>query len=161
VVAEVPLDRHGGKMPWNGIRETVFGWSDQKFPFDTRRGHKLHLTEAPVVRVVGMAFYDAKHKGSRPNRRRTSAHVAVWEVHPVMSLTILPQATKLGSHRYSRISFHKSQNVIGKIGKRYQYLANHSGICHHLSQESTAQALPFPAPKDQWKWHSEEWSRYT
>jgi hypothetical protein len=36
VVVEVPLDRHGGKTPWNGIRETVFGWSDQKSPFDTR-----------------------------------------------------------------------------------------------------------------------------
>src|SRR5262249_32724332 len=92
VVVEVPLDHHGGKTPWNGIRETVFGWGDQKFPFDTRTGHKLHLVQSPVVRVVGMAFYDAKHKGSRPNRRDTREPVAVWEVHPVMALTILPNA---------------------------------------------------------------------
>jgi hypothetical protein len=89
VVVEVPLDRHGGKTPWNGIRENVFGWSDQTFPFDTRTGHRLQLVVHPVVRVVGMAFYDAKHKGSRPNRRRTLEPVAVWEVHPVMALTVL------------------------------------------------------------------------
>jgi hypothetical protein len=90
VVVEVPLDRHDGKTPWNAIRETVFGWSDQQFPFETRTCHRLHLTESPVVRVVGMAFYDAKHKGSRPNRRDAAEHVAVWEVHPVMTLTVLP-----------------------------------------------------------------------
>jgi hypothetical protein len=37
-----------------------------------------------------MAFYDAKHKGSRSNRRDTLEHVAVWEIHPVMALTVLP-----------------------------------------------------------------------
>src|SRR5262249_30273678 len=36
VVVEVPLDRHGGQTPWNPIRQMVFGWSDQKFPFQTR-----------------------------------------------------------------------------------------------------------------------------
>jgi hypothetical protein len=89
VVVEGPLDHHGGKTAWNGIRETAFGWSDQTFPFDTRTGHGLHLSEHPVARVVGMASYDAKHAGSRPNRRGTAEHVAVWEVHPVMTLTVL------------------------------------------------------------------------
>jgi hypothetical protein len=68
VVVEVPLDRHGGKTPWNPIRQTVFGWSDQTFPFDTRTGHRLHLVQSPVVRVVGMAFYDAKPQG-RPTQQ--------------------------------------------------------------------------------------------
>jgi hypothetical protein len=77
----------------HGIREAVFGWSDQAFPFDTRTGHRLHLIEHPLVRVIGMAFYDAKHKGSRPNRRHTSEPVAAWEIHPVMALTVLPEAT--------------------------------------------------------------------
>jgi hypothetical protein len=36
-----------------------------------------------------MAFYDAKHKGSRPNRRDTVEPVAVWEIHPVMALNVL------------------------------------------------------------------------
>jgi hypothetical protein len=92
VVVEVPVDHHGGKMPWNGIRETVFSWSDQALPFDIRTGHWLHLIQRPVVRVVGMAFYDAKHKGRSPNRRYSSEHVAVWEIHPVMALTVLPNA---------------------------------------------------------------------
>jgi hypothetical protein len=68
----------------------VFGWSNQTFPFDTRTGHSLALKECPVIRVTGMAFYDAKHKGSRPNRRDTSGSVAVWEIHPVMALSVLP-----------------------------------------------------------------------
>ena len=43
-----------------------------------------------MVRVVGMAFYDAKHKGSRPKRRdTTTGPVTVWEIHPVMALTVL------------------------------------------------------------------------
>jgi hypothetical protein len=78
--------------PWNAIRETVFGWSDQTFPFDTRTGRRLHLQESPVVRVVGMAFYDAKHKGSRPKRRdTTTGPVTVWEIHPVMALIVLAE----------------------------------------------------------------------
>jgi hypothetical protein len=86
VVVEVPLDRHGGRSPWNPIRQTVFGWSDQTFPFETRTGHKLHLHEHLVIQVIGQAFYDAEHTGPEPNRRRQTEHVAVWEIHPVMAL---------------------------------------------------------------------------
>jgi hypothetical protein len=41
-----------------------------------------------------MAFYDAKHAGSRANQRDTSEPVAVWEVHPVMALTVLADPAK-------------------------------------------------------------------
>jgi hypothetical protein len=94
VIVEVPLDRHGGQTPWNPIRHTVFGWSDQTFPFQTRTGHKLHLNEHPVIQVIGQAFYDAEHTGSQPNRRRQSEHVAVWEIHPVMALLVQPDPEK-------------------------------------------------------------------
>ncbi len=90
VVVEVPLDRHGGQTPWNPIRQAVFSWSDQAFPFETRTGHKLHLHEHPVVQVIGQAFYDAEHIGPEPNRRRQTEHVAVWEIHPVMALFVRP-----------------------------------------------------------------------
>jgi hypothetical protein len=30
------------------------------------------------------------HKGNQANRRDTSERVAVWEIHPVMALTVLP-----------------------------------------------------------------------
>jgi hypothetical protein len=40
--------------------------------------------------VVGKAFYDAKHqKVSTPNRRRDKPNVTVWEIHPVMRLTVV------------------------------------------------------------------------
>jgi hypothetical protein len=86
VVVEIPVDHHDGQTPWNAIRKTIFGWSDQAFPFATRTGHRLHLTEHPIVQVVGLAFYDAEHETSKPNRRRTTEPVAVWEIHPVMVL---------------------------------------------------------------------------
>jgi hypothetical protein len=47
VVVEVPLDHHGGKTPWNSIRETFFAWNDQTFPFDTRTGHRLLPPNTP------------------------------------------------------------------------------------------------------------------
>jgi hypothetical protein len=94
VVVEIPLDRHGGQTPWNAIRQTVFGWSDQRFPFETRTGHKLPLHDHPVIQVVGQAFYDAEHTGPEPNRRRQTEHVAVWEIHPVMSLYVEPDPNR-------------------------------------------------------------------
>lgn len=90
VVVEVPLDRHGGKTPWNPIRQTVFGWSDQTFPFEARAGHKLNLTAHPLIEVTGHAFYDAPHRTIHPNRR--TSHTAVWEIHPVMVLYVLRHA---------------------------------------------------------------------
>jgi hypothetical protein len=48
------------------------------------------LNRKPVVRVVGKAFYDAKHgKKATPNRRRDKPNVTVWEIHPVMRLTVV------------------------------------------------------------------------
>jgi hypothetical protein len=41
-----------------------------------------------------MAFYDAKHKGSRPNRRDPTEPVAVWEIHPVMALAVIADPAK-------------------------------------------------------------------
>src|SRR5262249_42582233 len=55
VVVEVPLDCHGGKTPWNPIRQTVFGWSAQTFPFQTWAWLKLPLNEHPMIEVVGHA----------------------------------------------------------------------------------------------------------
>jgi len=84
--------RHSGKAPWNPIRETVFAWSDQPFPFETRTGHRLHLADHPLIEAVGHAFYDAPHRGNEPNRRRSLHHTAVWEIHPVMVLHVLPNS---------------------------------------------------------------------
>jgi hypothetical protein len=89
-VVEVPVDHGHPDSAWSTIRKTVFGWSDQRFPFMTKTGHKLRLNRKPVVRVVGKAFYDAKHgKKTTPNRRRDKPNLTVWEIHPVMRLEVV------------------------------------------------------------------------
>jgi hypothetical protein len=90
VVVEVPVDPGHPDSAWSKIRQTVFDWSNQEFPFTTKIGHRLHLMQKPVIRVVGKAFYDAMHgKPSTPNRRRDNPAVAVWEIHPVMWLEVV------------------------------------------------------------------------
>jgi hypothetical protein len=90
VVVEIPLDHGHSESAWSRMRETVFGWTNQEFPFTTKMGHRLHLTRKPVIRVVGKAFFDATHgKPSTPNRRRDAPEVTVWEIHPVMRLDVL------------------------------------------------------------------------
>jgi hypothetical protein len=90
VVVEAPVDHGHPDSGWSYIRKTVFGWSDQDFPFTTKTGHRLRLERKPVIRVVGKAFYDATHgKKSTPNRRRDNPLFTVWEIHPVMRLEIV------------------------------------------------------------------------
>jgi hypothetical protein len=53
VSAEIPV---GPK--WCEIRQTVFGWTTQKFPFNVKTAHTLKLREPHVITVTGKAFYD-------------------------------------------------------------------------------------------------------
>ena len=86
-MVEVPVDHGHADSGWSYIRKTVFGWSDQDFPFTTKTGHRFRLERKPVIRVVGKAFYDATHgKKSTPNRRRDNPLMTVWEIHPVMRM---------------------------------------------------------------------------
>jgi hypothetical protein len=92
VVTEVPVDHGKPDSAWSNIRKTVFGWSSQRFPFETKTGHKLRLDQRPVVRVVGKAFYDAVHRTkATPNRRRDNPLITVWEIHPVMRLEVVEE----------------------------------------------------------------------
>jgi hypothetical protein len=92
VVVEVPVDHGRPDSAWSNIRKTAFGWSSQTFPFTTKTAHKLRLESKPVVRVVGKAFYDAVHgKKSTPNRRKHNRFLTVWEIHPVMRLTVVDE----------------------------------------------------------------------
>jgi hypothetical protein len=76
VSAEIPVD-----PKWCEIRETVFGWTTQKFP--------LKIQEPHVITVTGKAFYDIGHApADHSNRRSTPKGYAVWEVHPVMALHV-------------------------------------------------------------------------
>ena len=56
VSAEIPV---GPK--WCEIRQTVFGWTTQKFPFSVKTAHNLKIHEQHVIAVTGKAFYDIGH----------------------------------------------------------------------------------------------------
>jgi hypothetical protein len=96
VVVEVPVRQHTGLSPWDEIRKEVFGWTSTTFPFSTTSSKPLTLKKKPVIRVEGKAFFDATHAGhgagAVPNRRKdvpAGEEVTVWEVHPVMVLTVM------------------------------------------------------------------------
>ena len=83
VVCEVPV-----KPLWCEIRNIVFGWTRTRFPLHIRSTRKLTLNEAPIVTVVGKAFWDIGHAPKdQPNRRKNLPGYAVWEIHPAMKIT--------------------------------------------------------------------------
>ena len=85
VSAEIPV---GPK--WCEIRQTVFGWTTQKFPFSVKTAHRLKIGEQRLITVTGKAFYDIAHApADHSNRRRTPKDYAVWEIHPVMQIEVI------------------------------------------------------------------------
>ena len=56
VSAEIPV---GPK--WCEIRQIVFGWTTQKFPFNVNPAHTLKIREPHVITVTGKAFYGIGH----------------------------------------------------------------------------------------------------
>jgi hypothetical protein len=56
VSAEIPV---GPK--WCEIRQTVFGWTTQGFPFSLKTSKKLKIREQHVITVTGKAFVDVAH----------------------------------------------------------------------------------------------------
>jgi hypothetical protein len=84
VSAEIPV---GPK--WCEIRQTVFGWTMQGFPFSLKTSKKLKIREQHVITVMGKAFYDVAHApANHSNRRTTLKEYAVWEIRPVMALHV-------------------------------------------------------------------------
>jgi hypothetical protein len=85
VSAEIPV---GPK--WCEIRQIVFGWTTQKFPFAVKTAHALKTSEPHVITVTGKAFYDIGHApADHSNRRSTPKDYAVWKIHPVMKMETL------------------------------------------------------------------------
>jgi hypothetical protein len=85
VVCEVPC-----KPQWCEIRNKVFSWTRTRFPLHIRSVRKLTMEEAPVVTVIGKAFWDIGHAPKdQTNRRKYMPGYAAWEIHPVMKLDIL------------------------------------------------------------------------
>ena len=84
VVAEIRA-----KAEWCELRKIVFGWTEVQFPFRVRSGRKFKLTQAPVITVIGKAFFDIGHAPADHSNRRTDLQgYAAWEIHPVMKLDI-------------------------------------------------------------------------
>jgi len=82
VSAEIPV---GPK--WCEIRQTVFSWTTQTFPFGVKTAHTLKIREPYVITVTGKAFYDIGHApADHSNRRSKPEGYAVWEIHPVMKI---------------------------------------------------------------------------
>jgi hypothetical protein len=85
VVCEVPP-----KPRWCEIRQTVFSWTRTRFPLHIRSTRTLTINEAPVITVVGKAFWDIGHAPKdQSNRRSHLPGYAAWEIHPVMKLETL------------------------------------------------------------------------
>jgi hypothetical protein len=78
-----------GKI-WCEFRKLVFSWTTQKFPFSFQSSKGLTVTGRPVTTVIGKAFYDIDHAPKDRSNERGAPFkpgYAVWEVHPVMSIT--------------------------------------------------------------------------
>src|SRR5260370_24188799 len=84
VVCEVPA-----KPQWCEIRTTVFSWTPTRFPFHTGTAKKLTFGQSPIITVIGKALWDVRHAPKdQGNRRKYIPDYAVWEIHPVMKLTV-------------------------------------------------------------------------
>ena len=85
VVVEVPA-----KPQWCSIRETVFSWTRTRFPLHIRSARKLTINEAPIITVVGKAYFDVGHAPKdQSNRRKYLPGYAAYQIHPVMRLESL------------------------------------------------------------------------
>jgi hypothetical protein len=84
VGAEIPVG-----PGWCELRQTVFGWTTQSFPFSFKDSQKLEMREPHIITVTGQAFFDVQHASpENSNRRPKQKKYAVWEIHPVMALHV-------------------------------------------------------------------------
>jgi len=84
VGAEIPVG-----PTWCELRQTVFGWTTQSFPFTFRESQKLQMREQHIITVTGKAFFDVQHvSADNSNQRAKSKKYAVWEIHPVMAMHV-------------------------------------------------------------------------
>ena len=84
VGAEIPVG-----STWCELRQTVFGWTTQSFPFSFKDSQKLEMRESHIITVTGQAFFDVDHApADHSNRRAKAKKYSVWEIHPVMALHV-------------------------------------------------------------------------
>ena len=84
VNAEIPVG-----PTWCQLRQTVFGWTTQSFPFSFKESQRLEMREPHVITVTGKALFDVDHASADHSNRRTKPKkYSVWEIHPVMALHV-------------------------------------------------------------------------
>jgi hypothetical protein len=84
VGAEIPVG-----STWCELRQTVFAWTTQSFPFSFKESQRLEVRETHVITVTGRAFFDVDHApADHSNRRTKPKKYAVWEIHPLMALHV-------------------------------------------------------------------------
>ncbi|HEV2715750.1 MAG TPA: hypothetical protein VGU64_10840 [Terriglobales bacterium] len=84
VNAEIPVG-----PTWCELRQIVFGWTTQSFPFSFKESQTLEIREQHIITVTGQAFFDVQHASpDHSNRRTGSKKHSVWEIHPVMALHV-------------------------------------------------------------------------
>jgi hypothetical protein len=84
VGAEIPVG-----PTWCELRQTVFGWTTQSFPFTFKDNQRLEMREPHIITVTGQAFFDVDHApADHSNRRSKTKKYSVWEIHPVMALHV-------------------------------------------------------------------------
>jgi hypothetical protein len=84
VGAEIPAG-----STWCELRQTVFAWTTQSFPFSFKESQRLEMRETHIITVTGRAFFDVDHApADHSNRRTKPKKYAVWEIHPVMALHV-------------------------------------------------------------------------
>jgi hypothetical protein len=84
VGAEIPVG-----STWCELRQTVFGWTTQSFPFSFKESQRLEMRETHIITVTGQAFFDVDHASADHSNRRTKPKkYSVWEIHPVMALYV-------------------------------------------------------------------------
>ena len=88
--AEIPAGKR-----WCSLRKIAFGWTKGEFPIVTKRT-ELVLKKHPVISLIGKAFWGGQHapratsgNAVRRNQRTYDSACSVWEVHPLMVLTVL------------------------------------------------------------------------
>jgi hypothetical protein len=56
----------------------------------TRSARTLNVIEAPIITVIGKAFFDVGHslKDQSKNRRKNLPGCVAWEIHPAMKVTV-------------------------------------------------------------------------
>jgi hypothetical protein len=60
-----------------------------RFPLHIRSARKLTINQAPIVTVIGKAFFDLGHAPKdQSNRRSHQSGYAAWEIHPAMKFAV-------------------------------------------------------------------------